>query len=61
MAARAATDDDRLIHLAGLGWQLLWVVVVTWAAARLFRSGVLSGRSSWAFWRKAALPELTKL
>jgi ABC-2 type transport system permease protein len=61
MAARAATDGDRLVHLAGLGWQLLWVVAVTWAAARLFRSGVLSGRSSWAFWRKTALSQLTKL
>lgn len=61
MAARAATDPDRLVHVAGLGWQLLWVMAVVWLAARLFRTGVLSGRGSWAFWRKSALPELTKL
>lgn len=53
MAARAATDPDRTIHLAALGWQLLWVGAVVWLAARLFRSGVLSGRSSWAFWKRA--------
>lgn len=53
MAARAATDPDRTIHVAALGWQLLWVAAVVWLAARLFRSGVLSGRSSWALWKRA--------
>jgi ABC-2 type transport system permease protein len=53
MAARAATDPDRAIHFAALGWQLLWVAAVVWLAARLFRSGVLSGRSSWTFWKSA--------
>jgi ABC-2 type transport system permease protein len=56
MAARAATDENRLVHLAGLGWQLLWVVLVVYLAARMFRSGVLTGRSHWAFWRKASRP-----
>jgi ABC-2 type transport system permease protein len=56
MAARAATDEDRLVHLAGLGWQLLWVVLVIYLAARMFRSGVLTGRNHWAFWRKASRP-----
>lgn len=55
MAARAATDESRVTHLAALGWQLLWVMAVIWLAARLFRSGVLSGRGSWAFWRKAKI------
>lgn len=53
MAARAATDPDRAIHFAALGWQALWLTAVVWLAARLFRSGVLSGRSNWAFWRRA--------
>ena len=53
MAARAATDPDRTIHFAALGWQALWLTTVVWLAARLFRSGVLSGRSNWAFWKRA--------
>ena len=52
MAARAATDPDRTIHLAALGWQALWLAVVVWLAARLFRSGVLSGRN-WSLRRRA--------
>ena len=53
MAARAATDGDRMVHIAALGWQLLWVAAAVWLFARLFRSGVLSGRQSWAFWLRA--------
>jgi ABC-2 type transport system permease protein len=56
MAARAATDESRLVHGAALAWQLLWVVIVVALAVRLFRGGVLSGRSNWAFWRKARRP-----
>ena len=56
MAARAATDPGRMVHVAALGWQLLWLVVVIALAVRLFRSGVLSGRSNWAFWRRARRP-----
>lgn len=56
MAARAATDDSRMIHVAALAWQSLWVVIVIALAVRLFRGGVLSGRSNWAFWRKARRP-----
>jgi ABC-2 type transport system permease protein len=52
MAARAATDPDRGIHFVALGWQILWVAAAIWAFARLFRSGVLSGRQSWAFWKR---------
>jgi ABC-2 type transport system permease protein len=52
MAARAATDPDRGIHFLALGWQAVWVATAIWAFARLFRSGVLSGRQGWAFWRK---------
>jgi ABC-2 type transport system permease protein len=51
MAARAATDPDRTIHFAALGWQALWLSTVVWLAARLFRSGVLSGRN-WSLRRR---------
>lgn len=56
MAARAATDSDPWIHIVALAWQLFWVILVVFLAARLFRSGVLTGRSHWAFWRKARRP-----
>jgi len=52
MSARAATDPDRSIHFLALGWQLLWVAAAIWFFARLFRSGVLSGRTSWTFWKR---------
>lgn len=51
MAARAATDDAVGVHLLALGWQALWVGLVIFLAVRLFRAGVLSGRSGWKFWR----------
>src|SRR3546814_2204886 len=38
MAARAATDDAKAVHLLALGWQALWVALVIWLAVRLFRS-----------------------
>ncbi|PKP71998.1 MAG: ABC transporter permease, partial [Alphaproteobacteria bacterium HGW-Alphaproteobacteria-5] len=52
MAARAATDDAKLVHLAALGWQACWVALVIFLSVRLFRSGVLSGQSDWKFWRR---------
>ena len=51
MAARAATDEARLVHLLALGWQVCWVALVVFLSVRLFRSGVLSGRSGWKFRR----------
>lgn len=53
MAARAATDDAKAVHLLALGWQALWVALVVWLSVRLFRAGVLSGGSGWKFWRSA--------
>src|SRR3546814_10379065 len=38
MAARAATDDARGIHLLALGWQAIWVALVIMLSVRLFRS-----------------------
>ncbi len=47
MAARAATDDAKAVHLLALGWQAIWVALVVYVSVRLFRSGVLSGRRDW--------------
>lgn len=52
MAARAATDDGQAIHLLALGWQAIWVALVVYLSVRLFRAGVLSGRSDWRFWKR---------
>lgn len=54
MAARAATDDAKAVHLLALGWQAIWVALVIFVSVRLFRSGVLSGRSDWRFWKRGA-------
>ncbi|MGV1684875.1 ABC transporter permease [Sphingopyxis sp. NJF-3] len=54
MAARAATDDAKAVHLLALGWQAIWVALVIFLSVRLFRSGVLSGRSDWRFWKRSA-------
>ncbi|MBB6426369.1 ABC transporter permease [Sphingopyxis sp. JAI128] len=54
MAARAATDDSKAVHLLALGWQAIWVALVVWIAVRLFRSGVLGSGTGWKFWRRAA-------
>ena len=58
MAARAATDDAKAVHLLALGWQAIWVALVIFLSVRLFRSGVLSGGSGWKFWsrNKAVAP-----
>lgn len=53
MAARAATDDTKAIHLLALGWQAIWVALVVWISVRLFRAGVLSGGGGWKFRRGA--------
>ncbi|AJA10999.1 Na+ efflux pump permease-like protein [Sphingopyxis fribergensis] len=51
MAARAATDDAKAVHLLALGWQAIWVALVIFLSVRLFRAGVLSGGGNWKFWR----------
>jgi ABC-2 type transport system permease protein len=52
MAARAASDDAKAVHLLALGWQAIWVALVVYLSVRLFRAGVLSGRSDWKFWAR---------
>lgn len=54
MAARAASDDARAVHLLAFGWQAIWVALVIYLSVRLFRAGVLSGGSGWKFWRRTA-------
>lgn len=41
MAARGAHDPSLMPHLLALGWQAIWVGIIIWIAARLFRHGVL--------------------
>lgn len=55
MAARAANDEAIGVHFLALGWQAIWVAAVIALSVRLFRSGVLSGRSNWAFWKRRKL------
>ncbi len=52
MAARAATDSDKSVHLLALGWQAAWVALVIFLSVRLFRAGVLSSGSGWKFWKR---------
>ncbi|MBE1528272.1 ABC-2 type transport system permease protein [Sphingopyxis sp. OAS728] len=54
MAARAATDDAKAVHLLALSWQAIWVALVIFLSVRLFRAGVLSGGGNWKFWRRGA-------
>jgi ABC-2 type transport system permease protein len=49
MAARAANDATLWVHFAALAWQLFWVALTIWLAARLFRVGVLKAGS----WKSA--------
>lgn len=51
MLARAAKEPEIWPHLAALGWQVLWVIVIVRAGAQLFRrtvmkSGPARGKSS---------------
>ena len=53
MAARAATDEARAVHLLALGWQAFWVAIVIFLSVRLFRAGVLNSGGGWKFWRRS--------
>ena len=55
MLARAAERPELWPHLVAIAWQLLWVALILWGAARLFRRSVLkSGSSRRWFGRRAA-------
>jgi ABC-2 type transport system permease protein len=48
MAARGANDAAVWPHIVALGWQMIWVVITIWLAARMFRAGVLKAGGGWA-------------
>ncbi len=56
MVARGATSAALWPHLLALAWQALWVGLTIFAAARLFRIGVLHSGGGWRglFRRRAA-------
>ncbi|MBB5684174.1 ABC transporter permease [Sphingobium boeckii] len=59
MAARGATDPRIWPHLLALGWQLTWVALTIFVAARMFRRGVLksgSGGLKRLFGRQKSVP-----
>jgi ABC-2 type transport system permease protein len=47
MAAHGATDAALWPHLIALVWQALWVGVIIWLSAKLFRRGVLKSGGGW--------------
>lgn len=56
MAARGATDPALWPHLLALLWQGIWVALVIFVSARLFRRGVLkSGSGGFRLGRKDAV------
>ena len=55
MLARGAKESALLPHLAALGWQVLWVVVVVRAGSRLFRKRVMKSGSGGAARRRRGL------
>jgi ABC-2 type transport system permease protein len=57
MIARAAEQPGLWLHLIAIAWQLLWVAIMIWLAARLFRRSVLKSGPQ----RKLLRPMLTSL
>ncbi|MFM9852285.1 MAG: ABC transporter permease [Sphingomonadaceae bacterium] len=60
MAAHAANDAALWPHIGALAWQMLWVMITIWFAARMFRAGVLKAGGGWAgvfgFRKRVAAP-----
>jgi ABC-2 type transport system permease protein len=55
MVARAAEMPELWPHLVAIVWQALWIGIVVWVSARLFRRTVLkSGPVRRRWWRKSA-------
>jgi ABC-2 type transport system permease protein len=48
MAAHAANDAALWPHVGAIAWQILWVMITIWFAARMFRAGVLKAGGGWA-------------
>ncbi len=47
MAAHGASDVAIWPHVVALAWQALWVGLIIWVSAKLFRRGVLKSGSGW--------------
>ncbi|MEE4201566.1 ABC transporter permease [Erythrobacter sp.] len=60
MLARAALEETIWTHIAALGWQALWVVLLVKGGSLLFRKRVMksgnAGRRHAPRWRRAAKP-----
>jgi ABC-2 type transport system permease protein len=55
MVARAAEKPELWPHLVAIVWQAIWIGVVVWVSARLFRRTVLkSGPIRRRWWRRAS-------
>ncbi|HET7708278.1 MAG TPA: ABC transporter permease [Sphingomicrobium sp.] len=51
MVARAAEQPEVWPHLLALAWQALWVGLILWASARLFRRSVLKSGPQRKWWK----------
>ena len=51
MLARAAEDPSPWPHIAAILWQALWVALIIWFGARLFRKTVLKSGPRTRWWR----------
>src|SRR5205085_1292655 len=51
MIARAAEQPDLWPHLFAIAWQLIWVGIILWLAARLFRRSVLKSGPQRKWWK----------
>ena len=51
MISRAAELPDIWPHLLAIAWQLLWVGIILWFAARLFRRSVLKSGPQRKWWK----------
>jgi ABC-2 type transport system permease protein len=51
MVARAAQQPDLWPHVAAILWQMLWVALILWLGAKLFRKTVLKSGLGLRWWR----------
>jgi ABC-2 type transport system permease protein len=55
MVARAAEKPELWPHIVAILWQALWIAIVVYVSARLFRRTVLkSGPVKRRWWKKAS-------
>jgi ABC-2 type transport system permease protein len=51
MIARAAEQPELWPHLLAVAWQLIWVGIILWFSARLFRKSVLKSGPQRRWWK----------